>query len=216
MAKKASFSAPGCYVLALTANDGVLNANDSVEITVNGSPIDSINVRVRYEHRDNAIGWWQDIPFQVTIKDASGSQVLYQTGNWVFPLWILDGNYGTATLLPSNPALVYGQTYQIFIRGAMHLTRRVTTVLTEGMRLDFTDPTLNPNGALWGCDINQDNQVSQADVDIVIANMQAGSTPPASPDPNSPAYRSNINGDQFINIISDISACSANMGKVGD
>lgn len=178
-------------------------------------PIESLNVRVRYERRDNATGRWQDVPFQITIKDETGSQVLYQTGKWVFPLWILDGNYGTATLLPSNPQLVYGQTYQIFIRGAMHLTRRVTRQLNEGMQLDFTDPTVNPNGALWACDINQDNQVNQADADIVIAHIQAGNKPPASPDPNSAVYRSDIDGDHLIDI-SDISACSANFGKTGD
>jgi hypothetical protein len=97
----------------------------------------------------------------------------------------------------------------------MHLTRRITLTLTEGMRLDLTDPSVNPNGALWGCDLNQDNQVNQADVDIVIATIQAGHQPPVSPEPNSAIYRSNINGDQFINI-SDIAVCSANFGKVGD
>lgn len=178
-------------------------------------PIESLNVRVRYEQRDNTAERWQDVPFQVTIKDASGSQLLYQTGNWVSPVPMLDGNYGTATLHPSNPELVYGQTYQIFIRGAMHLTRKMTLTLTEGMRIDFTDPTLNPTGALWGCDIDQNNEVNQADVDIWTAAVQAGAQPPPTPDPASTDYRSDINGDHMINII-DFSICAANMGKVGD
>ncbi|MEZ4735649.1 MAG: PKD domain-containing protein [Caldilineaceae bacterium] len=178
-------------------------------------PIESLNVRVRYEQRDNAAERWQDVPFQVTIKDASGSQLLYQTGNWVSPVPMLDGNYGTATLHPSNPELVYGQTYQIFIRGAMHLTRKMTLTLTEGMRIDFTDPTLNPTGALRGCDIDQNNEVNQADVDIWTAAVQAGAQPPPTPDPASTDYRSDINGDHMINII-DFSICAANMGKVGD
>ena len=178
-------------------------------------PIESLYVRVQFEQRDTSAGRQQDVPFQVTIKDESGTQTLYQTANWVYPLSVTDGNYGTATLLPSNPALVYGQTYQILIRGAMHLTRRVTVFLTEDMVLDFTDPTVNPNGALWGCDINQDNQVEQADYDIWVAHVQAGIVPPLTPDADSVAYRADINGDHFIDI-GDFSICAANLGKVGD
>ncbi len=179
------------------------------------APIEALNIRVRYEQRDHATGRRQDVPFQVTIKDESGSQILYQTGNWVYPVSVLEGNYGTATLLPSNPELVYGRTYQIFIRGAMHLTRRVTVTITAGMALDFTDPAFNPNGPLWGCDIDQDNEVDQADFDIWAAAVQAGAQPPPTPDPDSSDYRSDINGDHMINI-SDFSICAANMGKVGD
>jgi len=178
-------------------------------------PIESLYVRVQFEQRDTSAGRQQDVPFQVTIKDESGTQTLYQTANWVYPLSVTDGNYGTATLLPSNPALVYGQTYQILIRGAMHLTRRVTVFLTESMVLDFTDPTVNPNGALWGCDINQDNQVEQADYDIWVAHVQAGIVPPLTPDADSVAYRADINGEHFIDI-GDFSICAANLGKVDD
>ncbi|MEZ4862738.1 MAG: fibronectin type III domain-containing protein [Caldilineaceae bacterium] len=178
-------------------------------------PIKSLNVRIRYEQRDNAADHRQDVPFQVTIKDESGNQILYQTASWVFPDPILDGNYGTATLLPSNPELVYGQTYQIFVRGAMHLTRQVTSTLTEGTPLDLTDPAVNPNGPLWGCDIDQDNEVDQADFDIWTAAVQAGAQPPPTPDPDSSDYRSDINGDHVINIL-DFSICAANLGKVGD
>ncbi|MEZ4683461.1 MAG: hypothetical protein R2932_55560 [Caldilineaceae bacterium] len=165
--------------------------------------------------RDNGAERWQDVPFQVTIKDPTGSQTLYQTSNWVFPLAITDGNYGTATLHPTNPELVYGQTYQIYIRGAMHLQRRVTVTLVEGMRLDFTDPVINPSGALVGCDINQDNKVDITDHDIWATHVQAGGTPPPNPDPNSSLYRSDVDGNHFINI-GDFSICAANMGKVGD
>ena len=206
-----------CYSLSAFHAYGRSAATDWVCTTTPLAPVqvESLNVRVQFEQRDAGAGRQQDVPFQVTIKDASGTQTLYQTSGWVHPLSIPDGNYGTATLLPSNPTFVYGQTYQIFVRGAMHLTRRITLTLTEGMRLDLTDPSVNPNGALWGCDVNQDNQVNQADVDIVIATIQAGHQPPASPEPNSAIYRSNINGDQFINI-SDIAVCSANFGKAGD
>jgi hypothetical protein len=206
-----------CYSLSAFNAYGRSAATDWVCATTPPLPVqvESLNVRVQFEQRDAGVGRQQDVPFQVTIKDAPGTQTLYQTSGWVYPLSIPAGNYGTATLLPSNPTLVYGQTYQIFVRGAMHLTRRITLTLTEGMRLDLTDPSVNPNGALWGCDLNQDNQVNQADVDIVIATIQAGHQPPVSPEPNSAIYRSNINGDQFINI-SDIAVCSANFGKVGD
>lgn len=213
----ASFSTPGNYVLTLIADDGALVGHALVAVAVTEPPVQitSLNVRVQFGRRNNSAGQLQDVPFQVTIKNAAGTETLYQTAHWVFPAPITDGNYGTATLHPTNPALVYEQTYQILIRGAMHLQRRVTVTLTEGMRLDLTDSTVNPEGALWGCDLNQDNRVDMADHDIWAAHVQAGATPPPTPDPESSAYRSDVNGDHFINI-GDFSICAANMGKVGD
>ncbi len=206
-----------CYSLSAFNAYGRSAATDWVCATTPPLPVqvESLNVRVQFEQRDTGAGRQQDVPFQVTIKDASGTQTLYQTSGWVYPLSIPDGNYGTATLLPSNPNLVYGQTYQIFVRGAMHLTRQVTVTLTEGMRLDLTDSTINPNGPLWACDINQDNQVNLADHDLWVAAVQTGAQPPPTPDPASINYRTDLNGDHFINI-GDFAICSANQGKVGD
>ena len=101
------------------------------------------------------------------------------------------------------------------MRGAMHLTRRVSVTLIEGMNLDLTDPAINPNGPLLACDINQDNQINQADIDVLAISIQAGGPLPPTPDPNSSLYRSDIGGDRFIDI-TDFSMCRINLGKVGD
>ncbi|MEZ4620289.1 MAG: hypothetical protein R2867_32935 [Caldilineaceae bacterium] len=42
--------------------------------------IESLNVRVQFGF-DNGAERWQDVPFQVTIKDPTGSQTLYQTSS---------------------------------------------------------------------------------------------------------------------------------------
>ncbi len=206
-----------CYSISAFNIYGRSAATDLVCATTPPAPVqvESLNVRVQFEQRDAGAGRQQDVPFQVTINDASGTQTLYQTSGWGSPLSIPDGNYGTATLLPNNPNLVYGQTYQIFVRGAMHLNRRVSVTLTEGMRLDLTDPALNPNGPLWGCDLNQDNQVTMTDYNILVEHMQAHDQPPLTPDPNVSAYRADIDGDHVLTI-ADLWICSANMGKVGD
>jgi len=51
----------------------------------------------------------------------------------------------------------------------MHLTKRVTIPLTDGLMIDYTDPALNPDGVLWAGDANQDNQVGDADLDTKSA-----------------------------------------------
>jgi hypothetical protein len=206
-----------CYTISAFNAYGRSDPTDWVCATTLPAPvgITSLAVHVQYEHRDANAGRLQDVPFQLAIKDGAGTQTLYQTANWVYPLSVTEGNYGVAILHPSNPALVYGQTYQIFIRGAMHLTRRVTVTLTEGMDLDLTDTGINPSGPLWGCDIDQDNEVTMADYNIWVAAVQAGTQPPATPGPNSLDYRTDIDGDHLIDIV-DSAICSANLGKIGD
>ncbi len=112
----------------------------------------------------------------------------------------------------SSAALISGQSHHIFVTGAMHLTKRVTIPLTDGLTIDYTDPVLNLDGVLWACDVNQDNQVSSADMDIVGSHFGPA---PTSPDPFSEVYRSDQNGNGTVDII-DLSICGLNDGKVGD
>ena len=173
----------------------------------------TLNFRVRFYSRDNAAGQPQNVPIKVIIKNLSLDQVLLESG-WVSVTPTSgSNNWGTASVDVSRAGLVSGRYYQVFVRGAMHLTRRVAVLFTDGTTVNYTDLNLNPDGVLWTCDINQDNQVNGADVNIVLSHYFT--TAPTNPDPSSELYRSDQNGDGMVNGI-DVTICIRSYGKVGD
>jgi hypothetical protein len=178
--------------------------------------IQLLTVRVAFQSRDNVENRPQNVPIQLAVKDQFGTRMLLAT-DWITvePAAKANENWGTAIVDVSAGALATGQTYQVFVKGAMHLTKQVIIPLIEGAIIDLTNPVLNPDGVLWACDIDQNNQVTEPDVTIVIAHLQNGDTPPAHPDPNSEIYRSDVDGDGVIDI-TDFSICANNVGKVGD
>jgi len=121
-------------------------------------------------------------------------------------------NWGTAYVDVSSAGLESGQSYQVFVTGAMHLAKQVTISLTDGLTIDYTDLALNPDGVLWACDVNQDNQVSNTDVSIVLSHYGPA---PTDPEPSSEVYRSDQNGDGVVNSF-DHTICLTDLGKVGD
>jgi len=175
--------------------------------------VGTLNFRVSFQARDNADNKPQNVPIKVKIKNLSGDQTLFETTDWV---WVTPAgssdNWGTASVDVSSAGLVSGQSYQVFVKGAMHLAKRVTIPLTDGLTIDYTDLALNPDGVLWACDVNQDNQVSNTDVSIVLSHY---GTAPTDPDPSSEVYRSDQNGDGVVNSF-DHTICLTNLGKVGD
>jgi hypothetical protein len=158
--------------------------------------IGTLNFKVSFQGRDNAAGQLQNVPIKVKIKDQSGDQTLFESG-WVSVTPAgSSSNWGTASVDVSSAALTPGQTYQVLVKGAMHLARRITTSLVDSQTIDYTDTDLNPHGFLRAGDIDQDNEVGAADVDILLSHW--GGTPPAGPDPSSILYRSDLDGDGDI------------------
>jgi hypothetical protein len=174
--------------------------------------VETLDFKASFQARDNADNRPHNVPIKVKIKNLSGDQFLFET-DWVLvtPASSSD-NWGTASVDVSSAGLTPGQSYQIFVKGAMHLAKQVTIPLTDGLTIDYTDPVLNPDGVLWACDVNQDNQVSNTDVSIVLSHY--GATP-TDPDPSSETYRSDQNGDGVVNSF-DLAICNTNLGKVGD
>jgi hypothetical protein len=173
----------------------------------------TLNFRVGFYGRDNAAGKPQNVPIKVTIKDLALNQVLFESG-WVSVTPASgSNNWGTASVDVSRAGLVAGRSYQVFVRGAMHLTRRVAMPLTDGTTVNYTDLNLNPDGVLWTCDVNQDNQLNGTDVTMVFSHYMA--TVPTNPDPSSELYRSDQNGDGMVNGV-DVTICTRSYGKVGD
>jgi len=174
--------------------------------------VETLDFKVSFQARDNADNRPHNVPIKVKIKNLSGDQVLFET-DWVLvtPAGSSD-NWGTASVDVSSAGLIPGQSYQIFVKGAMHLAKQVTISLTDGLTIDYTDPVLNPDGVLWACDVNLDNQVSNTDVSIVLSHY---GTAPTDPEPSSEAYRSDQNGDGVVNSF-DLAICNTNLGKVGD
>jgi murein DD-endopeptidase MepM/ murein hydrolase activator NlpD len=175
--------------------------------------VETLNFRVSFYGRDNGADEPQNVPIKVTIKNLSLDHVLFESG-WVAvtPASGSD-NWGTASVDVSSAGLVSGQHYQVFVRGAMHLAKRVAVPLTDGMTLDYTDVDLNPDSVLWTCDVNQDNQVNREDMTRIVSHY--GQTAPTTPDPSSELYRSDQNGDEVVNVY-DWGICIDSYGKVGD
>jgi hypothetical protein len=174
--------------------------------------VETLDFKVSFQARDNADNRPHNVPIKVKIKNLSGDQVLFET-DWVLvtPAGSSD-NWGTASVDASSAGLTPGQSYQIFVKGAMHLAKQVTIPLTDGLTIDYTDPVLNPDGVFWACDVNQDNQVSNTDESIVLSHYGAA---PTDPDPSSETYRSDQNGDGVVNSF-DLAICNTNLGKAGD
>jgi hypothetical protein len=179
-------------------------------------PVQSLTLKVSFQHRNNSDGKLQNIPIKIVIKDLFDNQILFTT-DWlaVTPANGPGENWGTTTVDVSSAGLTAGQSYQVFVTGAMHPARRVAILLAEGSIIDYTDLSLNPNGPLWACDVNQDNQVTQSDVDIVITYIASGDKVPTIPDPFSEVYRGDQDVDRLIDI-TDFNLCLSNKGKVGD
>lgn len=169
--------------------------------------------RVNFQGRDNAAGKLQNVPFKVRIKNISHPAVLFESG-WI-PVIPAGGssNWGTASVDVSSAGLMPGQSYRVFVQGAMHLVKRVTLPLMDGVTIDYNDPSLNSDGVLWSCDINEDNMVNMADLSTMLTYW--GATPSGALNPSSALYRSDLNGDGTINE-SDQSICLVNWGKGGD
>ncbi len=175
-------------------------------------PVQTLHFKVSFQARDNADNRPQNVPIAIQIKNLDG-QIVFET-NWleVTPAGS-SSNWGTVSVDVSSAALTSSQSYQIFVTGAMHLAKRVVIALSDGFTVDYTDPALNPDGVLWTCDINQDNQISEIDVNIVGSHNDEPA--PTNPDPSSELYRSDQNGDAVINL-TDLVICAQNVGKVGD
>ena len=194
-------------------NGGPWYDNFDVQVDCNPSYIQNLQFKVSFQGRSNSEGKPQNVPIMVQILSSSGSQVLYNS-SWVSVTPAgSSNNWGTATIDVSSANLIPGQTYQIKTRGAMHLRKLVTIPLTDGMTIDYTNSTLNPNQILWAGDVNQDNQIDINDLDVI--SLHFGNVVPSTPDPYSEIYRSDLNGDQVIDL-SDLVICSTNSGKVGD
>lgn len=158
--------------------------------------VGTLNFKVSFQGRDNAAGQLQNVPIKVKIKNESGDQTLFES-DWVSVTPAdSSNNWGIASVDVSSAALTPGQTYQVFVKGAMHLAKRITISVTDGLTIDYTDPALNPDGFLRAGDIDQDNEVGAADQLILLSHW--GGTPPASPDPSSIVYRSDLDGDGTI------------------
>lgn len=177
--------------------------------------VSTLNFKVSFQGRDNAAGNSpQNVPIKVTIKNLAGNQVLFNS-NWVAVTPAgSSSNWGTAAVNVGSANLTPGQTYQIFVRGAMHLAKQATLSVENNMTIDYTAAPLNPDGFLWACDINQDNHANTTDLTLLL-DQYWGLTPPATPDPTSPLYRADQNGDGLINA-SDLIICNATITKVGD
>jgi len=175
--------------------------------------VETLNFRVSFYGRDNTADEPQNVPTKVTIKNLALDQVLFESG-WVSvtPASGSD-NWGTASVDVSSAGLISGQYYQVFVRGAMHLVKRVAVPLTDGMAIDYTDADLNPDAVLWTCDVNQDNQVNREDMTRIVSRY--GQTAPTTPDPYSELYRSDQNGDGVVNAY-DWGICINSYGKAGD
>jgi len=175
--------------------------------------VETLNFRVSFYGRDNTADEPQNVPIKVTIKNLALDQVLLESG-WVSvtPASGSD-NWGTASVDVSSAALVSGQYYQVFVRGAMHLAKRIAVPLSSGMTLDYTDVDMNPDGVLWTCDVDQNNQVNREDVMIMVSHY--GQTAPTSPNPSLELYRSDQDGDGMVGG-PDLSICANNCGRTGD
>lgn len=198
--------------------EGGAVGNDQVSsLRVQPSSVSAINVlyvKTKFQTRDYSDNGRQNIPVKAQIKTLSGD-LLLET-DWLPVVPEASGHaWGTATVTVTSGNLIAGQSYQIFVTGAMHLARRITMPITDGLTIDYTDPALNPGGPLWACDINQDNQVTEADYNIWLEHSRNGDVPPTQPDPASEVYRSDQNGDGRIDTL-DFNICASNQGKVGD
>ena len=159
--------------------------------------IETLGFTVAYQGRDNSAGRTQNVPIKVIIEKLATGQVLFES-DWV-PVTPASGsdNWGTASVDVSSAGLIPGRSYEVFVKGAMHLAKRTTVALTDGMTVDYTDPHLNPDGVLPAGDINQDNRVTTME-DIGAVFSHYGEASLASPDPSSEVNRCDLDGDGKI------------------
>ena len=147
----------------------------------------------------------------MVIKNSNGSETLFEKADISVTPAGGSSDWGTASVNVSAAHLTPGQTYQVFVKGKMHLSKRVTLALSNHMTIDYTDPAINADGVLLAGDVNGDDVVNGSDSSMVMRNYGAG----VSIDPNSETYRCDINGDGAINSV-DIGYVNANSGKTGD
>lgn len=177
------------------------------------SKIEILNFKVRFEGRDNSIGRFQNVPIKVKIKNQAGDQTLFESDWTTVTPSSSSNNWGIASVDVSSASLMPGQTYQVFIKGAMYLAKRITTSLTSDQTIDYTDMNLNPPGYLLGGDIDQDNYVDTTDLQTLI--LYWGQTPPINPEPSSPVYRCDLDGDGNIGV-NDERLLVSSWGMSGD
>jgi hypothetical protein len=177
-----------------------------------GSTVQTLEFKVRFYGRDAAQGELHNVPIQVTIGDVTGTETLFAS-DWISVTPAIEGSdWGIAAVDVSSATLEAGISYQVSVKGAMHLSREATVALSDGLLIDYTDPTLNPDGFLWACDINQDNHVTTADIYILVEYLDSPS--PLDPDPYSEVYRSDQNGDGVIDVL-DYVICGNSYRAVG-
>jgi pimeloyl-ACP methyl ester carboxylesterase len=216
LASQVEWTAPASgryYAVVKHWNPNVSGCATSYDLRLStATPAPQLTIKVKFQGRSGG-SQPHNVPIKLRIKNASGDQVIYETGNWVAVAPDSSGGFGTATIDLTSAGLTEGQTYRFYVRGAMHLDKLVTVQYSEGMTLDLTNTAVNPDGVLWACDINQDNMVSTIDTDLLSSRF--GQSHPGTPDPTSVVYRSDQNGDGVINIL-DYTICSNNFGKLGD
>ena len=170
--------------------------------------IHTIRFRVQFQDRPADK---QSVPIRVVIDNLCGTRTLLDRDNvTVVPAGGLV-NWGTAVLDVSHALLAPGDTYQVYIKGKMHLSKRAVLTLTDGVTVDYTDPIVNPAKMLRSGDANNDDVADSADVAAILAYL--GQTP--SSDPNSGSYAADLNGDGAINL-DDINLVMAAWGESGD
>jgi len=176
------------------------------------STVTWLTFKVRFQGRTAGTGERaHDIPIQVVIKNSNGSETLFEKADISVTPAGGSSDWGTASVNVSAAHLVPGQTYQVFVKGKMHLSKRVTLALLDNMTIDYTDPAINADGVLLAGDVNGDDVINGSDSSMVMRNYGAG----VSNDPNSETYRCDINGDEAINSV-DVSYVNTNSGKTGN